>query len=191
MRIAPHQPSTSSTSLAPISTKNYSRSSKSKSAHGHSANTSNKATTSGKKLDFKDTKSLKSVKSEGSNVSYFGAFTNTTSDEVIKANKKGSKSSGFGLCSTNKRYNESQPVYRGGQSRPRSRFSLRNLLYSNPLRSNPFLTGGGVVGGSSRGAGGSSSGSGGSRAAAARHTVTAGDTGSEGSWTHCDRRGYG
>ncbi len=35
----------------------------------------------------KDTKSLKSVKSEGSNVSYFGAFTNTTSDEVIKANK--------------------------------------------------------------------------------------------------------
>ena len=39
---------------------------------------------------LQDTKSLKSVKSEGSNVSYFGAFTNnTTSDEVIKANKVG------------------------------------------------------------------------------------------------------
>lgn len=41
-------------------------------------------------------------------------------------------------CFLGRRLNESRPVYRPGQTKPRSRFSLRNLLYSNPLQSPPF-----------------------------------------------------
>ena len=57
---------------------------------------SNKSSSSGKKIDFKDTKSLKSVKSESSSGSYFGLRGNggggatscsISGEEVIKSNK--------------------------------------------------------------------------------------------------------
>jgi len=143
-----------------------------------------------KKLDFKDTKSLKSVKSEGSNVSYFGS--KTSGEDVIRSNKSQKSKSG-GLCNTfNRRYNETSTVYRSNQSKPRSRFSLRNLFYTNPLRSNPFITTGSATsnvlrslpGGSrdpTSGCRDAASGSGSQRREA--------DTGSEASWMDRDSQG--
>jgi len=146
---------------------------------------SKQGSSSVKKLDFKDTKSLKSVKSESSNVSYFGS--KTSGDDVIRSNKSQKSKSG-GLCNTfNRRYNETSTVYRSNQSKPRSRFSLRNLFYTNPLRSNPFITNGSATSNVLRslpGVSGSrdaASGSGSQRREA--------DTGSEGSWMERDSQG--
>jgi len=100
------------------------------------------ASINSKKSDFRDNKSVKSDKSErGDMVRSEASCSKSKSNQGPGKVSRGENSLNSFLpssCYLGRRINEARPVYRPGQSKPRSRFSLRNLLYTNPLHSPPF-----------------------------------------------------